>query len=111
MTIPRMPNEQEVFAVLTLAFAALILVALVKPALFKFLRDKGTDFPSLQRQGQYVVLITMTWGFMWQVSKDKLSTEYATFYALIFVGSQAVSIWQKMKGQNPDAQKDQPAQP
>jgi len=92
----RFPNEQEVFGLMTVVFVILILVALTKPAIFMFLRDKGTEFPSLQRQGQYVALITMTWGFMFQVSKDRLSTEYATFYALIFVGSQAVSIFQKI---------------
>jgi len=100
-----LPTQQEAFLVITLLYSLLVLVALIKPQTFKFLLDKGTEFPSLQRQGQYVALVTMTWGFFYLVSSDKLTAEYAASYALIFTGSQALSIWLKMKAGNHDLEK------
>ena len=94
----RLPTEQEVFSVLTLIYAVFILIALVKPAWFKFLLDKDSLYPSLQRQGQYVAMVTMTWGFMWQVSKGQLSDWYAGTYLLVLTGSQAMSIFLKQRG-------------
>ena len=93
-----LPTEQEVFSILTLIYAVFILIALMKPAWFKFLLDKDSLYPSLQRQGQYVAMVTMTWGFMWQVSKGQLSDWYAGTYLFVLTGSQALSIFLKQRG-------------
>ena len=99
----RLPTTAEVFSVLTLIFAALVLLALTKPASFRFLRDKGSDFPSLQRQGYYVGQITMTWGFMWQVANNQLSDWYAFAYISVLTGSEAYSKYLAKKANDPPA--------
>jgi len=93
------------FDFLTAMFALLILFALIKPAMFRFLLDKDSVEPSLGRQGQYVALVVSTWGFMWLVIHDKMTEFFFTSYMLAWAGAQFGSIFLKMKGKQADEPK------
>ena len=91
--------SQIVFNAISAMFALLILIALIKPEMFPFLRDKGTEFPSLGRQGQYVAMITSTWVLMWITIKGALQEWLFVGYMFAWAGAHFGSIWLKMKGQ------------
>lgn len=93
-------HGQIVFNTISAMFAILILLALIKPGMFPFLRDKGTDFPSLGRQGQYVAMITSTWIIMWVTMKGALQEWLFIGYMFAWGGAHFASLWLKVKGQN-----------
>ena len=92
-----------VFNAISALFAILILVALLKPDFFPFLRDKGTNFPSLGRQGQYVAMIVSTWGFMWLTIHDKMTEWFFVGYMFAWAGAQYASL--RLKALAPDKPK------
>jgi len=96
-------SHTPIFNVMTVAFAILILLALIKPGLFRFLLDKDSVEPSLGRQGQYVALVVSTWALMWLVIHDKLTEFFFTSYMLAWAGAQFGSIFLKMKGKQDEA--------
>ena len=85
-----------------MAFSAVVVAYMVAswqwPTKFRYLLDKGNAEPSLARIGQFVALLTMTWGFVALVIANKLTEWYALFYGATFAGAQAFSLYMKVKG-------------
>lgn len=78
------------------------ILAMLKPLMFRFLLDKDTNEPSLGRVGQFIALLTSTWGFIALTIDGKLSEWYVTAYMLVWAGAQAASLALKIKGQQPE---------
>ena len=79
--------------------AALIVIAWTRPGTFVFLRDKGTDFPSLSRLGQYTALLVSTWVMATMALKGEVQEWLFIGYMLAWAGAQFGSLYLKSKGQ------------
>jgi len=83
--------------------AILVFITWVRPATFKFLLDKDSQFPSLGRQGQFTALMSSTWVFVLLAVNDNLTEWFFIGFMVTWAGAQATSAWLKIKG---DATKD-----
>ena len=79
--------------------AALVLVVWVRPQTFRFLLDKGSDFPSLGRQGQYTAMVVSTWALVTVTISGNLAEWLFVGYMLAWAGAQFGSIYLKMKSE------------
>ena len=85
--------------------AGLVLFVWLSPQRLRFLLDKGTEFPSLGRQGQYTALLVSTWGFVTLILSDKLTEFYFVGYIATWTTAQGISALLKIKGQQAGAEK------
>lgn len=90
--------SSPLYVVVSALLAMLLMICLIRPQTFPFLRDKRSGFPSLGRQGQYAALLITTWGFITLIISAEMSEWYAGLYMLAWAGAQFGSVWLKLKG-------------
>ena len=91
--------ESYLYQAISGATAILLFIVLLRPQTFPFLLDKGTNQPSLGRQGQYTALMVSTWAFVTLTLNDKLTEWFFVGYMLSWAGAQFGSLYLKVKGQ------------
>ena len=92
--------DSLLFQVVTAMVAALVMVGWIRPQSFKFLLDKGSDYPSLGRQGQYTAMVVSTWVLVTVtlVKKGDVPEWLFVSYMLAWGGVAFGSLWLKIKG-------------
>lgn len=89
--------ESLLFQVVSACAACVVFCAWTRPQWFRYLLDKGTAEPSVNRVGQFTALVTSTWAFVAIVIKGQLSEWFFTAYMLAWAAAQFGSVWLKSK--------------
>lgn len=119
MPSPLFGNDlaRVVYHVASISVGMLIMFCWIWPQKLRFLLDKGTEYPSLGRQGQYTALLISTWGFATLTINGNMTEFYFIGYMLAWSGAQFASVYLKLKGQTianaatSDERKDSAASP
>lgn len=93
--------ESLLFQVVSAVAACFVFCAWLRPKWFRYLLDKGTTEPSVNRVGQFTALVTSTWAFVAIVLRGQLSEWFFTAYMLAWAAAQFGSVWLKSKGMKP----------
>jgi hypothetical protein len=90
--------ESVLYQAVSALVAILVMFVWVRPQMFRFLLDKGSDFPSLGRQGQYTAMIVSTWVIATVTLENGLSEWLFIGYMFAWAGAQFGSTWLKLQG-------------
>jgi hypothetical protein len=89
------------FRIISAITAILVLITWIRPETFRFLLDRGEQYPSQGRQAQHTALMASTWVLVALTinAGDGVPEFLFTGYMVAWAGAAFGSIWLKLKGQ------------